>query len=111
MRLTLFHRLLPCRNRAFHADEVESQTESKRDATNRKATIVIEHLIQASDVAHTMQHWVSVSLSQQMQSFLFDKSNCCLSELVSMYTASGTNASSWSAMLRTKVVERKLTPV
>jgi len=28
------------------------------DATaNRKATIVIEHLIQASDVAHTMQHW------------------------------------------------------
>jgi len=24
---------------------------------NRKATIVIEHLIQASDVAHTMQHW------------------------------------------------------
>ena len=25
--------------------------------TNRKATIVIEHLIQASDVSHTMQHW------------------------------------------------------
>ena len=25
--------------------------------SNRKATIVIEHLIQASDVAHTMQHW------------------------------------------------------
>jgi class 3 adenylate cyclase len=24
---------------------------------NRKATIVIEHVIQASDVAHTMQHW------------------------------------------------------
>jgi len=31
--------------------------ESVRDAMNRKATIVIEHLIQASDVAHTMQHW------------------------------------------------------
>eukprot|EP00977_Amphora_coffeiformis_P016571 scaffold5169_cov172-Amphora_coffeaeformis.AAC.2 len=44
-------------NRAFHADEGVSQKESKRDATNRKATIVIEHLIQASDVAHTMQHW------------------------------------------------------
>jgi hypothetical protein len=28
-----------------------------RDNVNRKATIVIEHLIQASDVAHTMQHW------------------------------------------------------
>ena len=27
------------------------------DRTNRKATIVIEHIIQASDVAHTMQHW------------------------------------------------------
>ena len=30
---------------------------SRRDDVNRKATIVIEHLIQASDVAHTMQHW------------------------------------------------------
>jgi 3'5'-cyclic nucleotide phosphodiesterase len=28
-----------------------------QDSINRKATIVIEHLIQASDVAHTMQHW------------------------------------------------------
>lgn len=24
---------------------------------DRKATIVLEHLIQASDVSHTMQHW------------------------------------------------------
>lgn len=31
--------------------------EEKKDNLNRKATIVIEHLIQASDVAHTMQHW------------------------------------------------------
>jgi hypothetical protein len=31
--------------------------ESKVDAVDRKATIVIEHLIQASDVSHTMQHW------------------------------------------------------
>jgi len=30
---------------------------STKDDINRKATIVIEHLIQASDVAHTMQHW------------------------------------------------------
>lgn len=30
---------------------------SAKDDINRKATIVIEHLIQASDVAHTMQHW------------------------------------------------------
>eukprot|EP00934_Nitzschia_sp_Nitz4_P001016 Nitzschia sp. Nitz4//scaffold47_size129522//37125//41121//NITZ4_003544-RA/size129522-augustus-gene-0.3-mRNA-1//1//CDS//3329552779//1016//frame0 len=31
--------------------------EYKVDTLNRKATIVIEHMIQASDVAHTMQHW------------------------------------------------------
>ena len=31
--------------------------ENEHDTINRKATIVIEHLIQASDVAHTMQHW------------------------------------------------------
>lgn len=33
------------------ADEAHSVT------VNRKATVVIEHLIQASDVCHTMQHW------------------------------------------------------
>ena len=27
------------------------------DEINRKATVVIEHMIQASDVSHTMQHW------------------------------------------------------
>jgi hypothetical protein len=31
---------------------------SAEEDTNRKATIVLEHLIQASDVAHTMQHWL-----------------------------------------------------
>jgi hypothetical protein len=28
-----------------------------RDGDHLKATIVMEHLVQASDVAHTMQHW------------------------------------------------------
>ena len=37
--------------------ETSVPDDSPRDAINRKATIVIEHLIQASDVAHTMQHW------------------------------------------------------
>ncbi|CAB9516454.1 Receptor-type guanylate cyclase gcy [Seminavis robusta] len=32
-------------------------SEGGRDSVDRKATIVLEHLIQASDVAHTMQHW------------------------------------------------------
>lgn len=31
--------------------------QSSAEDMNRKATIVIEHLIQASDVSHTMQHW------------------------------------------------------
>ncbi len=31
--------------------------EAAEDRSDLKATIVIEHIIQASDVAHTMQHW------------------------------------------------------
>jgi 3'5'-cyclic nucleotide phosphodiesterase len=40
------------------------------DAENRKATIVIEHLMQASDVAHTMQHW---HIYQKWNRRLFDE--------------------------------------
>jgi hypothetical protein len=40
--------------KAFHEDSLKSPP---HENINRKATIVIEHLIQASDVAHTMQHW------------------------------------------------------
>jgi 3'5'-cyclic nucleotide phosphodiesterase len=42
-------------DRAFKKDG--AATSSEKDSRDRKATIVIEHLIQASDVAHTMQHW------------------------------------------------------
>jgi hypothetical protein len=39
-------------------DSIEKSPGSfDEEDTNRKATIVIEHIIQASDVAHTMQHW------------------------------------------------------
>lgn len=42
-------------------DKVFSESATSEDgcqvAIDRKATIVIEHLIQASDVSHTMQHW------------------------------------------------------
>jgi hypothetical protein len=45
-------------NNAFHRfDQMTILDSSAEDDVNRKATIVIEHLIQASDVAHTMQHW------------------------------------------------------
>ena len=51
--------------KAFSNDSSSSKdvsTEENDDAkrtkdANRKATIVLEHLIQASDIAHTMQHW------------------------------------------------------
>lgn len=50
------------KNRWSRAFENEETAESRSmDDVSRKATIVTEHLIQASDVAHTMQHWVSLS--------------------------------------------------
>ena len=46
-------------DKAFKVDPNRTplSPQEQRDAVNRKATIVIEHLIQASDVSHTMQHW------------------------------------------------------
>lgn len=43
-------------SKAF-AGNGQVQEECLSNSTNRKATIVIEHLIQAADVAHTCQHW------------------------------------------------------
>lgn len=46
------------RNHRWELAFSESRAEeSHKDTVDRKATIVIEHLIQASDVSHTMQHW------------------------------------------------------
>ena len=44
---------------AFSSSASSTQDEEEPDdvVMNRKATIVIEHLIQASDVSHTMQYW------------------------------------------------------
>jgi hypothetical protein len=42
--------------KAFQAKVLPDEDALQEDV-NRKATIVIEHLIQASDIAHTMQHW------------------------------------------------------
>jgi len=38
-------------------DEIDIASTTNVDDWRRKATIVIEYIIQASDVAHTMQHW------------------------------------------------------
>ena len=45
--------------RAFATKDEAPETYPKEveNDVNRKATIVIEHLLQASDVSHTMQHW------------------------------------------------------
>jgi hypothetical protein len=43
--------------KAFKGADEEDSEISELDTVNRKATIVIEHLLQASDVSHTMQHW------------------------------------------------------
>ena len=43
---------------AFNGEQTGKATaEMGRDEKNRKATIILEHLIQASDISHTMQHW------------------------------------------------------
>ena len=44
------------RRRWERAFSEHSKDESQKDI-NLRATIVIEHIIQASDVSHTMQHW------------------------------------------------------
>mmetsp|Transcript_1770 Transcript_1770/g.3541 ORF Transcript_1770/g.3541 Transcript_1770/m.3541 type:complete len:561 (-) Transcript_1770:185-1867(-) len=43
-------------DKAFSPD-LKDNNENNQEQINRKATIVLEHLIQASDVCHTMQHW------------------------------------------------------
>ena len=45
-------------DKAFRRAVAEDATPLQvQDDMNRKATAVIEHIIQVSDVAHTMQHW------------------------------------------------------
>ena len=47
-------------NKVFSEGSLTSRLtngEDEKADVNRKATIVLEHLIQASDVSHTMQHW------------------------------------------------------
>ena len=43
-------------------------TESVNDRNNRKATIVLEHMIPASDICHTQQHWqISTNLNEELR--------------------------------------------
>ncbi|KAL3913418.1 MAG: hypothetical protein SGILL_006500 [Bacillariaceae sp.] len=45
------------KNRWEKAFAEGASANNNQEAINRKATIVLEHLIQSSDVSHTMQHW------------------------------------------------------
>jgi 3'5'-cyclic nucleotide phosphodiesterase len=54
-------------NKAFYETTPE---DGAQEVKSCKATIVIEHLIQASDVAHTMQHW---HVYQKWNQRLFDE--------------------------------------
>lgn len=49
--------------KAFQRDD-DADALSKEDETNLKGTIVLEYIMQASDVSHTMQHWVSEAPSE-----------------------------------------------
>jgi hypothetical protein len=51
-------------------DKIPLSLAEESEDNNRKATIVIEHIIQASDVAHTMQHW---HIYQRWNSRLFEE--------------------------------------
>jgi len=59
-------------DKAFHRDANATEITEKvmEEDRNMKATIVIEHIIQASDVAHTMQHW---HIYQKWNERLFDE--------------------------------------
>lgn len=60
-------------DKAFHRDgngATEITETVMEEDRNMKATIVIEHIIQASDVAHTMQHW---HIYQKWNERLFDE--------------------------------------
>ena len=60
--------------KAFKSSNPNQDSVTRNDDWNRKATITIECIIQASDVSHTMQHW-----------HVYQKWNKCLFN--EMYTA------------------------
>ncbi|KAL7569519.1 hypothetical protein ACA910_013893 [Epithemia clementina (nom. ined.)] len=66
--------LVAMRNKRWESAFSQSAERDDPDFLNRKATIVLEHVIQASDVCHTMQHWS-----------IYQKWNRCL--FIEMYSA------------------------
>lgn len=46
--------------------ECGDETKPCNEMTNRRATVVVEYLIQSSDVSHTMQHWQIYTLERKV---------------------------------------------
>jgi 3'5'-cyclic nucleotide phosphodiesterase/Adenylate and Guanylate cyclase catalytic domain len=93
-------------NLAFHARDMEVDSESMNVRIHRKATIVIEHIIQASDVSHTMQHVscsVGILLSDLLCTVLShsDPPTCCCI-FSGIFIGNGTSAISRNATARMK---------
>jgi 3'5'-cyclic nucleotide phosphodiesterase len=44
-------------HKVFDESAEDLYQKDEEEDSNRRATIIIEHIIQASDVSHTMQHW------------------------------------------------------
>ena len=55
--------------RAFDVNIASDATDSA-ELTNLKSTLIIEYLLQASDIAHTMQHW---TIYQKFNQSLFEE--------------------------------------
>ena len=74
--------------KAFNGDNSgRASDQTAKNDRNRKATIILEHLIQASDISHTMQHW---HVYRKWNERFFDenmKVNCVLLSLYRKLTA------------------------
>jgi len=96
------------RNARWEKAFSEAEDSANRDSVNRKATIVIEHLIQSSDIAHVswLLAWCRYCVLENMEAVLsltliFRIYRQCN---IGTFTASGTSDSSTSATRPTRTV-------
>jgi len=91
---------------AFHGNSDSALSEE--EISHRRATIVIEHIIQASDVSHTMQHWRIYVVSPycpieifSVIAFVFHELTLLVCFSLSCYFRNGTRVSLKKCTLRT----------
>ena len=94
-------------DKAFAVKKEGFPEEDSHVSRNRRATIIIEHLIQASDVAHTMQHWQYVNTLRFLRPWIARRTHSpCFPGSI----ASGMNAFSWKWRRHTRKENRRSTP-